>query len=41
MGRKKDETTKEIQKKAYEEVFPKRVSEGVYSYYNIKTKEDK
>ena len=36
-----DEAIKEIQKKADEVVFPKRVSNGIYSYYNIKPKEDK
>ena len=37
----KDEIIKEIQRKADEEIFPKRVSGGLFSYYNIKPKEDK
>ena len=31
----------ELQKKADEEIFPKRVSGGLYEFYNIKQKDDK
>ena len=31
----------ELQKKADEEIFPKRVSRGLYEFYNIKQKVDK
>ena len=31
----------ELQKKADEEIFPKRVSGGLYEFYNIKQKVDK
>ena len=31
----------ELQKKADEEIFPKRVSGGLYEFYNIKQKDEK
>ena len=37
----KAELINELQKKADEEIFPKRISGGLYDFYNIKQKFDK